>query len=65
VLADCLVAYEEPERAFTHYMERRYERCRLIVESSVKVAELEMNPEAGYDRPALIQRMNEAMLEPI
>lgn len=65
VLAECLAGADGHESAFNRYVDRRYERCKLIVESSVKIGELEMNPDAGYDRPALIQRMIEAMVQPI
>lgn len=62
VLADCLRATEDLEEAFTRYTERRYERCKLVVESSVAIGEYEMDPaghpdfdQAGPGEPAQVR----------
>lgn len=67
VLAQCLAAGADTEEAFTRYTERRYERCRLIVESSVAIGEYEMNPAAhpDFDQAALTQHVLEVMISPI
>ncbi|MBR7839258.1 FAD-dependent monooxygenase [Actinospica durhamensis] len=68
VLADCLQAAEgDLELAFTAYVERRYDRCKLIVESSARIGEWEMDPAAhrDFDHAGLTQRVLEAMVQPI
>jgi 2-polyprenyl-6-methoxyphenol hydroxylase-like FAD-dependent oxidoreductase len=67
VLAECLSAIDDIDEAFTRYTERRYERCKLIVESSVAIGEYEMNPSAhpDFDHAGLTQHVLEAMIAPI
>lgn len=67
VLAECLSAGDDLDEAFTRYTERRYERCKLIVESGVAIGEYEMDP-AGhpdFDHAGLTQRVLEVMIAPI
>ncbi|WP_327430746.1 hypothetical protein [Streptomyces sp. NBC_01236] len=49
------------------YSERRYERCKLIVESSVAIGEYEMDPAAhpDFDHAGLTQHVLETMIQPI
>jgi len=42
VLAEYLGKTEDPETAFTRYEERRFERCRTVLEGSVNIGRLEM-----------------------
>ena len=42
VLAEALTEHDTLEAAFAAYTERRYERCKLIVETSVAIGEWEM-----------------------
>ncbi|WP_433378415.1 FAD-dependent monooxygenase [Actinoplanes sp. CA-142083] len=67
VLAECLTHETGIEAAFRRYTERRYERCKLIVESSVAIGEWEMNPAAhpDFDHAARTQRVLESMIQPI
>lgn len=67
VLADCLRTADDFGQAFTAYVERRYERCKLVVESSVAIGEWEMDPAAhpNFDLPRLTQRVLESMLQPL
>ena len=68
VLADFLDSADgEHEPAFTAYVERRCERCKLIVESSVRIGEWEMDSAAhrDFDHAGLTQRVLEAMVQPI
>ncbi|MFC8085951.1 FAD-dependent monooxygenase [Streptomyces sp. NPDC057340] len=67
VLAECLAAYGDHEEAFTAYSERRYERCKLIVESSVAIGEYEMDPAShpDFDHAGLTQRVLETMAQPL
>jgi 2-polyprenyl-6-methoxyphenol hydroxylase-like FAD-dependent oxidoreductase len=67
VLAECLAADGDLDEAFTRYTERRYERCKLIVESSVAIGEYEMDPAShpGFDHAGLTQHVMEQMVAPI
>ncbi len=65
VLAQELATRASPEQAFVAYAERRYERCKLVVESSVAIGEWEMNHTPGFDHAAITQRVMEAMVEPL
>jgi 2-polyprenyl-6-methoxyphenol hydroxylase-like FAD-dependent oxidoreductase len=66
VLADCVSSAASLDEAFTRYCDRRYERCKLVVESSVAIGEFEMNPAAhpGFDQPGLTQHVLEVMVSP-
>ncbi|MFJ3143857.1 FAD-dependent monooxygenase [Streptomyces halstedii] len=67
VLAECLSTHNDHAAAFEEYSERRYERCKLIVESSVAIGEYEMDP-AGhpdFDHAGLTQHVLESMIQPI
>ncbi len=52
-------------QALTGYTERRYERCRLVVEASWQIGEWEINRTQGVDQAGLTQRVIEAMVQPI
>ncbi|GAA3880573.1 FAD-dependent oxidoreductase [Leifsonia kafniensis] len=65
VLAECLATIDSVEHAFEAYTERRYERCKLVVESSAAVGLWELNPTADFDHVALTQRVMETMAAPI
>jgi 2-polyprenyl-6-methoxyphenol hydroxylase-like FAD-dependent oxidoreductase len=67
VLAESLAERDDLGAAFTAYTERRHERCKLIVESSVRIGEWEMDPAAhrDFDHAELTQRVLEAMVRPI
>jgi 2-polyprenyl-6-methoxyphenol hydroxylase-like FAD-dependent oxidoreductase len=67
VLAECLSAHPSLDEAFTRYTDRRYERCKLIVESSVRIGEWEMDPAGNedFDHADLTQHVLETMVQPI
>lgn len=67
VLADALGKHDDHEAAFTEYTGRRYDRCKLIVETCVNIARWEMDPAAmeGYDNTAETQHVLEEMVQPI
>ncbi|MFD6424475.1 FAD-dependent monooxygenase [Streptomyces sp. NPDC060198] len=66
VLAECLVTQDSPEQAFRLYTERRYERCKLVVESSVAIGEWEIDPtgKEDFDHAGLTQHVLETMVQP-
>jgi len=65
VLADSLARAATAEEAFRAYADRRYERCKFIVEASVQIGEWEQHPAPGADHAGLTQRVMEAMVAPI
>ena len=67
VLADCLATNADLETAFARYTDRRYERCKLVVESSVQIGkwQMEKSPTAAADQAAITQRVIETMIQPI
>lgn len=56
---------ENVEQAFLAYAERRYERCKLIVETSAALARWQMDPSTPFDIVDTVQRVTEAMAAPI
>jgi 2-polyprenyl-6-methoxyphenol hydroxylase-like FAD-dependent oxidoreductase len=67
VLAECLTSQNDLDEAFVRYTDRRYERCKLVVESSVQIGkwQMEKSPTAAADQAALTQRVIEAMIQPL
>jgi 2-polyprenyl-6-methoxyphenol hydroxylase-like FAD-dependent oxidoreductase len=65
VLAEELDRHAVPEQAFDAYVSRRYERCKLVVDSSVAIGEWEMHQTPGFDHAAVTQRVVEAMIQPL
>ena len=65
VLAELLAAMPA-EAALERFMQRRFERCRIVVENSWQLGEWEKTPEApGADPTALIQASMRALAAPI
>ncbi|MEP9382337.1 FAD-dependent monooxygenase [Nocardioides cheoyonin] len=65
VLADVLGKHDELEAAFAEYTDRRFERCRLVVDTSLDIAEWEMGRKPGYDNVAATDRVLEVMAQPL
>jgi 2-polyprenyl-6-methoxyphenol hydroxylase-like FAD-dependent oxidoreductase len=65
VLADCLANNDDIETAFAEFTERRYERCKLIVETSLAIGEKEMGLRPDFDNIGATQNVLERMAEPI
>ncbi|MGC3982616.1 MAG: FAD-dependent oxidoreductase [Steroidobacteraceae bacterium] len=51
--------------ALGNYQQRRWERCRFIWESSVRICESEVQGRHDIDRPALVRKMFEVTAQPI
>src|SRR5438105_6525024 len=65
VLAELLAALPV-EAALERFMQRRFERCRIVVENSWQLGEWEKTPEAPGAAPtALIQASMKALAAPI
>jgi 2-polyprenyl-6-methoxyphenol hydroxylase-like FAD-dependent oxidoreductase len=66
VLAEELAAADDLTAALAKFMDRRYERCRLIVENSRTLGEWEKNPAArGADPIGLMNQSYHALAQPI
>lgn len=65
VLAEALAGNEGLEDAFTEYTERRYERCKLIVDTSLSIAEWEMGRLPGFDNVAATNHVLDVMAQPL
>jgi 2-polyprenyl-6-methoxyphenol hydroxylase-like FAD-dependent oxidoreductase len=65
VLGDLLSRGESPPGLMESYMRRRYERCRFIAESSVKIGEWEQRHSADADPMGLTKKMLEVVSAPI
>ena len=53
ILAEFLASGIAVEQALTRFTARRYERCRMVVENSVRLGELEMRHAPGEEQAAL------------
>jgi 2-polyprenyl-6-methoxyphenol hydroxylase-like FAD-dependent oxidoreductase len=51
--------------AFHEFMARRYERCRMVVENSVRLGELEMRHAPSSEQAELSRASQQALCEPI
>jgi 2-polyprenyl-6-methoxyphenol hydroxylase-like FAD-dependent oxidoreductase len=66
VLAEELASGPRVPDALERFMERRWDRCRAVVESSTQISEWERDPGgAGGDAAALTARMMRLLAEPI
>jgi 2-polyprenyl-6-methoxyphenol hydroxylase-like FAD-dependent oxidoreductase len=66
VLAQELAATDELTAALATFMNRRYDRCRLIVDNSHTLGEWEKEPNTpGADPMALMNQSYRALAQPI
>jgi 2-polyprenyl-6-methoxyphenol hydroxylase-like FAD-dependent oxidoreductase len=65
VLSECLTSGTAIEHALQRFVERRYERCRMVVENSVRLGELEMRRAPASEQAALQRASMMALAEPI
>lgn len=65
VLADCLGRASKPDEAFAAYTERRYERCRIVIQCCVDIGEWEKGRLPGFDVAKATQTVIETMTAPI
>lgn len=65
VLAEAVTKYRDLDEAFAHYTERRYERCKMIVDVSRRIGEWELDQSIEFDHSAETQRVIESMVAPI
>lgn len=65
VLGELLAKDLPVEQVMLQFMERRYERCKFIVESSLQIGEWEQRPTPDADAPGLTAKMLDVMAHPI
>lgn len=66
MLAELLASGQPLAQALERFMARRFERCRMVVESSCQLGEWEKTPELpGADPTALIARAMRMLAAPI
>jgi 2-polyprenyl-6-methoxyphenol hydroxylase-like FAD-dependent oxidoreductase len=64
VLAACLREAGSVEQALQRYTERRFDRCRRVVEASIQVGQWQMQPEPGSDPMALLRDVAAELMRP-
>ncbi|MFN7928951.1 MAG: FAD-dependent oxidoreductase [Blastocatellia bacterium] len=65
VLGELLQRDEPLPTLLDEFMQRRFERCKFIVEGSLQLGEWEMNPSPEADPPGLTRKMLSVMAQPI
>ncbi|GAA1700727.1 FAD-dependent oxidoreductase [Microbacterium sediminicola] len=64
VLSEELAAHDSVEEAFTAYTERRYERCKLVVDTCLGIAEWEKGTRPDFDNIAATNHVLKVLAEP-
>jgi 2-polyprenyl-6-methoxyphenol hydroxylase-like FAD-dependent oxidoreductase len=65
VLADELQKNTNLKASLETFERRRYERCKLILETSLKIGEQEMHPDPQQNLGPLMARVGETVVQPI
>lgn len=65
VLGDVLARDAPVETLLEEFMRRRYERCKLVFESSLQIGEWEQRPTPDADHAGLTARLIASLAEPI
>jgi 2-polyprenyl-6-methoxyphenol hydroxylase-like FAD-dependent oxidoreductase len=65
VLAEELARHDEPEAAFTAYRNRRFERCRYVVEKSLEICRGQLGLGPLVDNARAGAEMNALLAQPI
>jgi 2-polyprenyl-6-methoxyphenol hydroxylase-like FAD-dependent oxidoreductase len=65
VLAEELSDQGDVENAFAAYTERRFDRCKLIVDTCVAIGRSEMDQSIEFDHQGATQRVLEEMIKPL
>jgi 2-polyprenyl-6-methoxyphenol hydroxylase-like FAD-dependent oxidoreductase len=65
VLSELLAEDAPVEALLSRFMQRRYERCKFIVESSIQVGDGEMRGAPQADRSAIVKKMMEVTAQPL
>lgn len=65
VLGELLARDEPLPKLLDEFMQRRFERCKFIVEGSLQLGEWEMHPTPEADAPGLTKKMIGMMAQPL
>lgn len=65
VLAEALAEHDDYEAAFASYFERRYDRCRRVIQACVDIGEWEKGRLKDFDNVATTQSIIETLVQPI
>lgn len=65
VLAEELASDKDLATALDSYADRRFDRCKQVVEGSRAIGDHELNPDDGLDVPALFGRVYETLSQPL
>jgi 2-polyprenyl-6-methoxyphenol hydroxylase-like FAD-dependent oxidoreductase len=65
VLAEVLQKDEPLSQVLDNFMRRRYERCKLIIEVSLRIGESQMHPKPDADLPILTDKVRQVLAQPI
>lgn len=65
VLGEVLTAHDDHEVAFEEFTARRFERCKLIVETSLSIGEWEMGRLPDFDNVAATMHVLREMAKPL
>ncbi|QRK06859.1 FAD-dependent oxidoreductase [Archangium violaceum] len=65
VLSELLAEDAPVEALLSRFMQRRYERCKFIVESAIQIGEWEMQGASHADRSGIVKKMLEVIAQPI
>ncbi|QRO01757.1 FAD-dependent oxidoreductase [Archangium violaceum] len=65
VLSELLSENAPMEALLSRFMQRRYERCKFIVESSIQIGDWEMQGASNADRTGIVKKMMEVTAQPI
>ncbi len=65
VLADCPARRAALEDAFAEYAVRRFERCKLVVETSLNIGRWEMGQLDGFDTVAATRHALHVLAQPL
>jgi len=65
VLAEELQSRSSLDQALQHFMARRFERCRLVIDNSVKLGQIEMNHGSPIEHTRLMSEALGSLRQPI
>jgi 2-polyprenyl-6-methoxyphenol hydroxylase-like FAD-dependent oxidoreductase len=65
VLSEELTSVGSVEQQLERYMQRRYERCKFIVESSELIGRYQMGEAAEVDEKSMVEKMQRVTAQPI
>ncbi|ATB34889.1 2-polyprenyl-6-methoxyphenol hydroxylase [Cystobacter fuscus] len=65
VLSELLAEDASVEALLSRFMQRRYERCKFIVESAIQIGDWEMQGASRADRSGLVKKVMDVIAQPL